>query len=1437
MKRKKVCLVPFFLFFLIFPGFSIFRSPESGRLYYWLMAPDLLSLSMGYVGNENPSGMLVNPASSATIQNYKFQISGGFAPGFTASGIESFRDGVDFFAPFLVNGGFVVPTKYGNFTGYLSYMNMSNRSFGVSRNNDLSMGKTGNVYFGFSKDYSDTFAFGISGSFKFSYNPIVEPSRAFDVGAAVDIGLIFRPDWSGTAGKDSAWGVQDLQFALVFKELGKPLINYPQYDDLGRYSWNQLALAWSPAPFTPAFGVSFNLFHNGSTYWKILSDVSAPFFQNMTFSLGTEIQILKFLSLKGAYTFDLEGTLEYMRVIPAYGELYNIFNFSGGISFKFSSESFKKLSKVELSEKKHLTTEFSIDLAGRPYHNGAILELGFVMQFGVKDTLPPKITYTQRDFYVSPNFDGIQDTVTIDLDIQDERYIREWKMVIYDENQVPIRTIANKQERKESLNFKSIAKRFFAPKTGVPVPDKIEWDCRNDGGKLVPDGCYTFQFFAMDDNKNEDPNGTAAGVIYVDTKKPEIQAEVQNRIFSPNTGGNKDKLIIELDILNREVPSVIESTQEETFLPDPPVYEILEREMIRAEVKAITSGRDKAEDGRVEQQTWQVEIRDSSNKTVRVYRFSEKGHKKIEWDGRDENGVQVPDGVYKIVLYSRNLAGNIFENVMNNIIIDTEPKPIEVSINRSVFSPNGNSKIKTIDFQFHIPIKDGLENWKLEILDSRGNVVREYNGEGTPPEKITWEGKNQKGEYAKEGNYKGKLSVSYVNGNIPFGITPDFAIDITPPEGQVMKYVKVFSPNGDGNKDETVIEQVTTPEEEWRGYIYDTSGKTVKSYIWKSQAPKKLVWDGKDDKNRLLPDGEYDYQLKSMDRAGNTFESQKYRIKIDTENVPLFITYSLDSFNSQKIAQELMVKAKSNGEKGVSEWILTIEDDLGNSVYSENGTGSLPESVLWRGDNTKGEKVPDGNYCAELSVTFESGIVSQAKTGFFNIDTVFPELKIQAVNEVFSPNGDGNLDQFEVLQSGSKEELWEEYIYDSRGNVVFHSSYSESEPKSKEIWDGKDLSGNIAKNGIYRYVITGRDRAGNMSTASIDKIELKNIYTSAFLTLSADRLAPTGNGQFDTIDIVPFVGVKEDIDAYKIEILNWEKKAVKLFQGEKTVPEKITWDGKDGQGKIPEDGIYTAKMTVMYRFGNMPTVETSEFFLDTTAPIVKITYDPEYFSPDDDNVNDELNIKIDANDLCGIKEWKITVINPQTGKEFTSFSGVGKPSSNIKWNGLNERGELVESAEDYPVKIFAVDQAGNALETTADPIQVDILVIKESDGRLKIKISNIEFKPDSSQMIESAKNLKVLKMLAKALKKYGSYNITIEGHANKFTQKINEERAKSLSQERAKAILLKLKALGIHSNRMTAIGRGVEVPLVPFVPEATREELAKNRRVEFYLEK
>lgn len=1414
---KKVFLHFLFLAAFVFQSSAIFRTPEGGRYYYWMMSPDLMSLSMGLAGTEKPSGFVINPASSAFIQNLKVEFSYGAAPGLWSQSGKTMQSASDFFLPLMVNGGFVYPSRFGNFALYMSYMNMSNEGYNGVVTNDLDIGKTGSIYFGFAKDYNDNFSFGFSGNMKFSYNPHAS-GHEFDIGGGVDLGLIFRPDWRvGKSDKIPYWGLQDFQFAVLLKDSGKPLTNYVQ---------NNNDFSWMPAPFTPGIGVTFNLFNNGSTHWKILSDLSGPFFQNLLFALGTEIQIMNFLVLRGSYTFDLEGVLECAGAIPQYGDKFNIYNFAGGMSLKFSSDSFRKKSKAELTESKHLKTEFSVDLGARPYQNGMAFMLGGVVQFGVKDTNPPVVNYSVKNIYASPNFDGVQDTIEIALDIRDERYIKSWYLEIYNEARKVVRLIESKDDRPETLDFIAVVKRYFSPKTGIPVPSKVIWDCRDNSGNIVEDGNYTFKFFAMDDNKNFNPEGSVEGSIVINTKKPEMKPVIQNRIFSPGSGGTREKLIIDLDIIRGEAINIIETGMMEldVNLPD---LSIIESETVNNE--AVT------------EQKWFVDIKNVAGHTVRSFVFNEKGKHRIEWNGMDNNGNAVPDGVYKIVLYSRDLPGNYFEETVSNIIIDTQPKPITLQINKNIFSPNNDGVKDTITFTLDIPVKEGIEKWELDIVDNENKIFRSFTGERLPPQTIVWDGKNEGGQVGKEVSYVGRLNVYYVNGTRSTGTTPSFAVDITPPSGRVNKYTEVFSPNNSGTLDEAVFEQVTGVEDEWNGVIYNEAGNPVKRYIWRGQAPSKFTWDGKSDLGVLLQDGMYYYQLSSTDRAGNSFKSDKYKLEINTADVPLFVSYSFSHFgptgNGVRDAQVFNVRMQPDAADDVNEWTLTIYNDRENEVFVQKGRGKIPSDIRWDGKNKSGAVSSDGNYYASVNVLFRAGTTSAARTGFFTLDTVLPEIKISSARNVFSPDGDGQLDTFEILQRGSKEDAWEAFVYDSGNNVVWKTFYTDSEPRSREVWDGRDLNGNILSNGMYRYVIKGTDKAGNSAAAVLENIEIKVLHTPVFVTIDKTQFAPNGNGKFDTLDIMPYVTVNDDIEVYTVDIINSSGAVVKKFQGRSRIPEKITWNGDTDSGSKASDGVYYAKLTVLYRFGNVPTVNSQNFILDTTPPDISVSYKPEFFSPDNDGVDDELSIFIKTEDLAGVAEWKLTVKTPSGRRDFMTFSGKGTPASKIVWDGVGTSGELVESAEDYPVVLYAVDNVGNVIEKELDPVNVDILVIRLPDGRLRIKISSIEFIADSPNMIESEKNVRILNMLARALRKYNNYNITIEGHANRFAQGLDENRARTLSEQRSRTIAGKLRTLGISLNRMRTIGKGFDEPLVPLTPDADRDELAKNRRVEFYLDR
>jgi outer membrane protein OmpA-like peptidoglycan-associated protein len=90
----------------------------------------------------------------------------------------------------------------------------------------------------------------------------------------------------------------------------------------------------------------------------------------------------------------------------------------------------------------------------------------------------------------------------------------------------------------------------------------------------------------------------------------------------------------------------------------------------------------------------------------------------------------------------------------------------------------------------------------------------------------------------------------------------------------------------------------------------------------------------------------------------------------------------------------------------------------------------------------------------------------------------------------------------------------------------------------------------------------------------------------------------------------------------------------------------------------------------------------------------------------------------------------------------------------------------------------------------------------------------------------SPQAVKSVEDMANILKKYDDTEIIIEGHTdNKGAEQYNQK----LSERRAKAVMSRLKALGVGNNRLETKGYGFSQPVASNDTDAGR---AQNRRVE-----
>jgi flagellar hook assembly protein FlgD/outer membrane protein OmpA-like peptidoglycan-associated protein len=929
-------------------------------------------------------------------------------------------------------------------------------------------------------------------------------------------------------------------------------------------------------------------------------------------------------------------------------------------------------------------------------------------------------------------------------------------------------------------------------------PFSFTWNGRDNRTQLVDDGQYSISLRGTYRNGNQPT--AQAGPITVDTEFPQASVSVPYKLFSPDGDGNLDTL---------------QFSQDDASTEDRWVGRILD-----------------SDGSVVERYTWRGTPED------------------FTWRGRDDAGNRVDDGTYRYVLESEDAAGNRSTFRVSNIRIDTRPTPVSVSISRRAFSPNADGVADTLEIQIEPEVTESIVSWQLNIVGSDGAMHRRYSGGSNIPETVSFSGREDTGRKAPEGVYRARATVRYENGNEPQAESAPFRLDVSAPQARVSTDQDLFSPNGDGRKEQVTISQSGSGAEEWTGEVRGPEGETVREFNWSGSPASTVTWDGTTATGSEVPDGQYQYVLVGRDAAGNTTTTSPVSFEKDTRRrrISLSIPRTHFSPNGDGTQESVTVEAGVSPTRDVRvvNHRFRITDGEGNTVYQASGDGGLRSTYSWDGTRTGGQQAADGEYTARLRAEFANGDVVEQQSNTIVLDTQPPSISMRTEHTLFSPNGDGRKDSILIEQDSSSEQQWTGRILDSDGNVVVTERWSGEAEDFR--WDGTDEFGNTVEDGEYRYTVSSTDQAGNSASATLGPLEVDNTATSAFVSFSRSRFSPEERG--DTVRINLYANPNRDIAEWTLRILDEDGNRVAHFGSNQsaTVPRSIAWNGRGGDrgsggesdrtGSLVSDGRYTAELEARYIKGDLVESESSSsLVLDTEGPEFSVEAGPRPFSPDNDGTADTLRIEItDRQELTSVRSWEIDILDPR-GSSFHTLSGRGDPPREITWNGRSASGELVQAASDYTLETTLTDTLGNS-RTKRTTVPIDVLVIDEGD-QLKIRISSINFAPNTAEFTgisdeQDEQNRQTLDRLAEILQRYSNYRIRVEGHANNVTGTQREEREElqPLSKNRAERVKEALVERGIEAARMETVGEGGTEPIVS---RENRDEWWKNRRVEFIL--
>lgn len=685
-------------------------------------------------------------------------------------------------------------------------------------------------------------------------------------------------------------------------------------------------------------------------------------------------------------------------------------------------------------------------------------------------------------------------------------------------------------------------------------------------------------------------------------------------------------------------------------------------------------------------------------------------------------------------------------------------------------SPNNDGVQDNLTIPLKISDRHLIKSWSLVVEDSDGKVVRTIGNKVALPEKVnaksffkqlvtpkkgvavpaavTWNGAMDNGENAPDGTYYYYFTATDDNGNV--GKTGKYAVvvDTKAPEIALSQPAdKIF---GEGAKSDFAIKQSGSKETKWTGTFKNAQGQVVRTLIWENNSPEPFKWSGTDDTGKNVPDGVYSYEVTSTDEAGNTSENAVIANIIYSAEKPatnIFIAGSryfspeTDSVHSAiKFDVTIPVPEASSGNK-LTSWSVEVADSNGNirRSYSSAKTQVPPKEIIFDGKDESGKILPNGKYQAVVKASYLNGFeAALLKSPEFVLDTTKPSAQIGISSSIFGGADKPNV-KISMLDDNAGKyaaiPAWRGRIYNAEtGATVREYNFGQYLPDSI-LWNGFNADGKLASDAKYKFELSATDFAGNKGVVvAKDTFTLDTKKATLLLSLSDSAFSPNNDKVKDTIQFLPVLKDASGIESYDLVIRNAKNTDIRTIHGTKSLPGSLSWDGKDSSGIVSADGTYHATLIVMTTNGNMISVDSSNFELDTVSPYLAASAPWSAFSPDGDGIQDTIPVTITG---CTQENLWTAEIKDSKNKVVKRYSWKEKVRTGAKdffeWDGSDESGNRVADGI-YSIVISSTDEAGNAFSTTMSGFTLD-----SRETKIYVTAENEGISPNGDKILDTQK--------------------------------------------------------------------------------------------------
>jgi len=650
------------------------------------------------------------------------------------------------------------------------------------------------------------------------------------------------------------------------------------------------------------------------------------------------------------------------------------------------------------------------------------------------------------------------------------------------------------------------------------------------------------------------------------------------------------------------------------------------------------------------------------------------------WDGKDRNGVPVPDGSYRFTAEARDTTDAVIGFMELTALAARQPAISVVSVTPDPFDPTAGQQANitytiSADAKVTVTILNGY-------VPVKTLAAGETKTSGTYT--INWDGTNDAGQTGGDAVYT--YQIDAVNPLIPaFKSTSKGYTTLEAAVPGITDFSAYPDPLKIASTSMT-IRYSLSEKAKVTLKIVNSTGTAVRTLLnntAKNAGYNSVIWDGKTDTGSYVPEGNYSVVISAVDNYNKPSDVQSIPFKAGYQPAISGVQITPDPYNpgdaenpnatiSYNISYESLVSVKIlNGYTVV------------RTVYDSELQAAGTHTVQWNGRDDAGNTVGDGSYSCQISAV--SPTVSTFATTLkenFTVEKGAPEV----TDLILTPNpfklGSGSLYIRYNLSEPAAVSI--DVMKDGEPVRNLVSGVDKNAGYNTASWDGKDGSGALAGEGVYSIKITASDSAGRSGEASAD---VTAGYLAAISNISntPDPFVPAADGTASaTIGFDLSAGA-----SVKVIIARGSLPMKTISRGVVTAgSQSVTWDGTDDSGKVVSDGSYTYTIeassptvpTFISRSQGTITVESGPpaiTDLSVNPYVVKIG-SPAYFRY---TLNEPADVTAQVVDKNGVAV-----------RDFATESKSAGGYYSISWDTKNNSGNPVPSG-DYIFKVSAVDKS------------------------------------------------------------------------------------------------------------------------------------------------